>query len=312
MSSQRLTSRARQVVVVLAVLVMAMTVLPRPAASDHGSNGQLVFFGNWSFRITVAPQGGGSESHDGDGVALYSVYWKGVKVFRTAHLLGILVTYPSGPCGPYYDELVHENMETHTHGGTSYPDFEKKALSSSVYQIQSHFHFLGYHYTQRWRFTTYGYMYADLIVHPGGCVGDKIYQPRWRLDVDVYSSSYDQLQYYWKDGNLWLTAGTERSIGSGLAGGNDNIRVKDTINGKTVYGRALVPYLYNDAEFIVLRYRWGETETSHSLSFPSKDPIEWDNNENVNSQNLVVWYRDDHYHTAGSTATLTVQFRASW
>jgi hypothetical protein len=277
---------------IVIVVFLSAVLVPQPVSGEH-SGDTTVTWKDWKFTISFNPPCcGGTTSHH-DGVVLKQVDYRGIRAVYAAHLVAIPVFYDQ-TCGPYYDELRHEDLAGDTHDGVSIPAYEAKEIDPDNYRIRAHFHFFGYHYTQIWTFNNkYGWLQGELQIHPGGCDPSSLtrhYYPRWRMDLDVAGASGDKIEYYWSDGRIWITAEDERTVKSSLAGGNYNLRVTDTATSKRVYVSDLyVPYLSDRARFILLLYRSTEIEPNHDPYF---DPASWDNNEDINPADIVFWYED--------------------
>lgn len=134
-----------------------------------------------------------------DGINIWDVTYQGNLLIRDARFPAVLVKYIHRFCGPFYDEpfsiqtqLDLGNMAYETSSTPPNPSF----------QIIYNYYVGGYNYRQAWRFYQNGRWDAELLIGPGGCAVEHIYQPRLRVDLAVtndqdYMSVYTP-QGYWQ------------------------------------------------------------------------------------------------------------------
>jgi hypothetical protein len=284
---------------------------------------------------------------DGSGLELTDVYYKDKQVFNRAHLPVLNVRYDPGGCGGSnlsyrdwtnetqafeannrissgYAEPTTPPITVCNHPGTDEGSFAGVAAEKLADRLvlTSQMRAGWYRYTQKWSF------YADGTIAPRfsfsavdyPCVSKAhIHHAYWRFDFDINGSSNDVVENVGTSQPI----NTETSIfRSDTTNPNNRWRVRDK---STNRGYEIIDGsgdgIADDwavGDRWVLRYARSERDDGGATSGTYGDSIHINNylnGQNVNGQDLVVWYRGGHRHLTPSecvTVGLTLKPIGTW
>ena len=258
-------------------------VFKRPAAQGANfNNGCYAKFGwNVCWQMTAH-----------DGIDFYDAAFNEQLVFSSAKISQVEVFYPSWP-GGYRDEIGYA-ASVPPYFGTHVTEFENGFEVSQVYT-----EFLRwpnciccYRYEQTIRFEADGTFEPIFISHGPGCDDLSNYRPFWRIDLDIGEKQNDQV---WKwEGDHWVLAEEEFSVPL-FEGQSPEGNLVHFSSGDAAYEWMPVPTDprgEDDGRLFVLRANEGEGDGPVPTG-PADTywpPGQWLDGEELNNQDLVVWY----------------------
>jgi Cu2+-containing amine oxidase len=255
----------------------------------------------WRFNYSLA------DSPDQEGVTISQVYFRGRKVFWKASLPSLRVQY-NGGCGPYKDPLHYNNAQT-----TSLCPSQRVCLYSYIsngyrgLQVQSYHRIGAYRLTHRWVFWEDGAIYPRLYSAGLQCNDDHRHHAYWRFDFDIGDAPNDLVLEYntytpnqgW--GNGWHTKTNEIS----RLKNSSSQRSWAVLDKQSGRGYHILPGPYDgnaDAfstrDVWIVHYQSAEDKHGQQGNASSDDLQPYLNGENIDGQDVVVWYVGHLAHEA--------------
>jgi hypothetical protein len=250
----------------------------------------------WSFDYQV--------SGDFDGLSLTKVKYQGVYILNKASLPVMRVYYDNDVCGPYADRLGGRLTPVSWANNDTLVLREFSQSGRQWLEIGIQDTIGNYVIYQSWYLSADGILDGHIFSKGLQCNTDHIHYPYWRMDFDLAGEQNDQLRKL-VNAN-WQTVSTE-SNESVTAANNHRWQVRDTLTGDSVdiqYGAAgwnnisgtVNPYSsFENNRIFGRRYRSSEDE---GWTYGAQSEVPFDNNENIDAQDLVVWYKGYLPHDA--------------
>jgi Cu2+-containing amine oxidase len=248
-----------------------------------------------------------ADSPDEEGIVITSAHYKGHKVFYKASLPSLRVQY-SGPCGPYKDPLNYNNSQPTQRCPNSRVCMYNYHTSGLAMLVVESYHLIGaYRLTHRWIFQQNGVVQARLYSAGLQCNYDHRHHAYWRLDFDIDSSARNLgLEYNnyqgdvgWGPGWLPLTNEVTRTKNP------SSRRVWAVLNLDSRRGYQIVPGIndgaadaFSTSDFWLLRYYSLEDKYGRQGNAAADGLGAYLGTEDVNGQDLVVWYCGHLAHRA--------------
>ncbi len=228
-----------------------------------------------------------------DGLEFTNASFEGKPIFRSAKVGQVEVWYPSWPGGyrdeighsgsvpPYFDTIVDE-----IDGG-----FAVRQIFTEVLRWPNCI--CCYRYEQSMAFFADGAFEARTISFGPGCDDLSIYQPFWRIDLDLNGPEDDQA-WVWQE-SRWVEAVEELEFvfQPGLDSAPDGVKLVTFDEGVSYSWRYLSedPLGEDEARFFLLQFREQEGDnpiiTGPANSF--QPPRQWLGRERASRDNLVLW-----------------------
>jgi Copper amine oxidase, enzyme domain len=261
----------------------------------------------WRFNWRLA------DSPDGEGTVITDAYFRGFKLFHKASLPLIRVQYDGNVCGPYKDPLNYNNSRTTSRCPSnrvcihSYVSGGLRGLNVDSYHTGNPG--LGnYRLTHRWVFWETGHVYAFLYSAGLQCNANHRHHAYWRFDFDIEQSINNlALEYntYAPDvgwGRGWEPITRESSrLKYPPSSRSWAVLNKSSNRGCHIYPGPNdgVADIFSTRDVWLIRYHPDE-DTSGRLGSPYNDGLNnyLNNNEDMDGQDIVVWYCGHLYHIA--------------
>jgi Cu2+-containing amine oxidase len=251
-----------------------------------------------------------ADSPDEEGLVISQARYRGHQVFYKASLPSLRVQYYGGGWGPYKDPLNYNNAKPTSWCPTSqttrvctYSYVDSNGFRALV--VQSYHEIGSYRITHRWIFWEDGKVYPRLysagLQHPY----NHSHHTYWRFDFDIDNSSSDLVLEYnagspnigWGAG--WTPLTSEQSRIKNPAT-NRTWAVLDTSSNRGYHIRPGpndgVANAFSNRDLWVLRYRGSEDLHGNQGSAYSDALAPYVNGEDVNGQDVVVWYVGHLFH----------------
>jgi len=251
---------------------------------------------NWSFDYQVNGRA--------DGISLTKVKYKGVEILGKASMPVMRVFYDNDACGPYADRI----------GGDLTPvswannelvvlrEFSQSGRQWLEVGIQDT---IGdYVIYQSWYLSADGILDGHIFSKGLQCNVNHIHYPYWRMDFDLAGKENDQIRKF--VGSDWQTVATE-SNDSVTSANSHRWQVRDTITGDSVnieFGSAgwssidgtVVP----EDSFVnnLILSRLFKSNENNGWPYGAHSEVPNDDGENINGQDLIVWYKGYMPHSA--------------
>jgi mono/diheme cytochrome c family protein len=229
-----------------------------------------------------------------DGVNFYDASYDGQSIFSSAKIGQVEVWYPSWP-GGYRDEIGHS---------ASVPPYFDTVVEDlgdgfQVSQLFTEFTrwpncICCYRYEQIMVFKEDGSFEANFISHGPGCDDLSVYQPMWRIDLDLGDPEGDEA-YVWQT-REWVEAEIEQEfeLWPDVSPEGHKLATFDESAGLHYRWR----YVPNDPlgldEAKMFLVRWNEEEGDGPiLTGPAntfEPPRQWLDDEPLSGENITVWY----------------------
>ncbi|HDR6956405.1 MULTISPECIES: hypothetical protein [Bacillus cereus group] len=255
----------------------------------------------WRLNWTLA------DSPDAEGIVISNAYYLGKKVFYKASLPSLRVQY-DGNCGPYKDPLNSNNATP-----TSRCPKSKVCVYSYVSNglrglgIESYHRIGAYRLTHRWVFWENGHISPRLYSAGLQCNHNHRHHVYWRFDFDVDGPSNNLvLEYNTYTENLgwgrgWHTKSKEISRIKNPAS-RRSWAVMNKLSGR---GYHIIPGpndgyadTFSNRDIWITRYHSNEDKHGNQGNAYSDDLQPYLNGEDINGQDVVVWYCGHLAHEA--------------
>jgi hypothetical protein len=251
---------------------------------------------NWSFDYQVNGRL--------DGISLTKVKYKGVEILGKASLPVMRVFYDDDACGPYADRLGGDltPISWANNNLVVLREFTQSGRQWLEVGIQDTIG--NYVIYQSWYLSSDGILDGHIFSKGLQCNIDHIHYPYWRMDFDLAGRENDQIRKF--VGGDWQTISTE-SNESVTTANNHRWQVRDTVTGDSVniefsaagwnnINGTVVPE-DNFANNLLLGRRYQSNE-NRGWTHGAHAEVPYNNGENIDGQDLVVWYKGYLPHTA--------------
>jgi hypothetical protein len=247
----------------------------------------LVNQNNWSFNYSVDAS---------DGVVLTIGTYKGVQVFNRMSLPYVAIQYDDGSQG--LDDLFSGLLSS---GPTLIP-LPSGFRIEAVYSDASWPGCGSYKYIQRWDFFSDGRFVPWVAIRGPGFESDHSYYSHWRMDLGIVDNGSDWI-YEWRPAGggtySYQVVPTETTSYNGIQdpSGFQWKHYDGSWGGpKSVF---IAPFPSNSLDLTPL-ISHSPSEFDYAGPYPPQ-PSYWDNNEDLQSKNIVDWYdaRDRWVEGAG-------------
>lgn len=255
----------------------------------------------WRFSWRLA------DSPDEEGIVVSDVHFRGKKLFYKASLPSLRVQY-DGNCGPYKDPLNYNNSKNTTRCPStrvclhSYVSGGFRALAVESY------HTIGsYRLTNRWVFWEDGVIYPRLYSAGLQCNYNHRHHAYWRLDFDIDSSANNiALEYNTYTSDVGWGRGWQPCVREGSTVKNASSRRSWAVMTKSANRGCHIYSGDNDGasdsfstrDIWLLRYRGEENKSGRQGNAYNDMLNDYLNNEDIDGQDVVVWYCAHLYHIA--------------
>ncbi len=290
-----------QILSKLTVCLVAFTLSNSPqAASFDGVHHQD--WQEWSFDYQV--------SGDFDGLSLTNVKYKGVDILNKASLPVMRVFYDNDVCGPYADRMGGNltPISWANNNVLALREFTQSGRQWLELGIQDT---IGdYVIYQAWYLSADGVLDGHIFSKGLQCNVDHVHYPYWRMDFDLAGDENDQIRRF-VNGN-WQTISTE-SNESVTTADNHRWQIRDTVTGDSVdieFGSAGWDNIdgtvspvdsFDNNRIFGRRYKSSEDE---GWRYGAQSEVPHDNNENISSQDILLWYKGYLPHDASEGQNL--------
>ena len=283
----------------------------------------------WEF-CWVTP--GASSGADGSGIEIKNVKYKGKEVMKWGHTPMLNVDYDAGGCGCYRDwadaevrfeadgvvnacyaessstttlcDITGGQGDVGSFTGVAFEDFGDSI--SLTTQMSAGW----YRYHQSWTFHDDGRIKPDFgfaTVNSTCTSAGHRHHVYWRFDFDIDGAANDYVVES-SDAAADMTFTTEDSRDWGTSGNPNNVHWS-VYDNQSALGYQLLPSeddakleadSFSKNDFMVSRYN--ATELGDNSVGCAINPGDIVDGENVDGQDVVVYYRGGHYHPPGNTA----------
>ena len=231
-----------------------------------------------------------------DGLEFYDAKFNGQTIFSSAKVGQVEVWYPSWP-GGYRDEIGHSASVPPYFDTTVTETDEGEGFKVS--QLFTEFTrwpncICCYRYDQTMAFYEDGTFEARFVSHGPGCDDLSIYQPMWRIDLDLDGRLGDEVWVWETDQWVEMTEEGEYEL---IADGNISPFGEKfaTFDDELHYRWSFFaddPLGLDEAKGFFLQYKDGEGDnpilTGAANTF--EPPRQWLDGEAVSGRNIVIWY----------------------
>ncbi len=284
-----------------------------------------------------------SSGIDGSGLELYKVFYKGKQVFRRAHLPVMNVIYDPGGCGgrdrsyrdwqnqlrafeannilqPGYAEPTRPPKTVCDHPGTDAGRFSGVAVEKKADQLilTTQMRAGWYRYTQKWIFLQDGTILPRIgfsAVNNRCITNPHTHNAYWRFDFDINGRAVDAIDEF--NNVSWTNISTEANR---YKAKTRKWRVIDRV---TKRGYELIPGsgdgtadAFAVADVWALHYNRNEIDDGGAFTGSDQAQInKYINDQSLNRQDVVLWYRAGHRHDNGINCTFvgpTLKPLGSW
>ena len=287
-----------------------------------------------------------SSGVDGSGLELHHVFYKGRQVFNRAHIPVLNVKYDPGGCGgstlsyrdwqfelapfqannvlqPGYAEPTNPPRTVCNQPGTDVGTFSGVAVEKGANQLilTTQMSAGWYRYTQKWIFTRNGTIQPrfgfSAVTHP--CTSKPhMHHAFWRFDFDIDGSTNDAI-----DESNSNTGWTALDLEANRLNNPQASRKWRVVDRTTNRGYEVIPGSQDGvadtfavADVWALQYHDDEIDDGGAVSGSNQAQMNnYINDESVNSQDVVFWYRAGFRHAGGigcEFAGPTLRLFGSW
>ncbi len=275
------------------LITFALSTSPQAASFDgvHHQDWQ-----EWSFDYQV--------SGDFDGLSLTNVKYKGVDILNKASLPVMRVFYDNDVCGPYADRMGGNltPISWANNNVLALREFTQSGRQWLELGIQDTIG--NYVIYQSWYLSADGVLDGHIFSKGLQCNVDHVHYPYWRMDFDLAGGQNDQIRRF-VNGN-WQTISTESNENVTTAD-NHRWQIRNTVTGDSVdieFGAAGWDNIdgtvspvnsFDNNSIFGRRYKSSEDE---GWRYGAQSEVPHDNNENISSQDILLWYKGYLPHDA--------------
>ena len=249
----------------------------------------------WTFDYDV--------SGDFDGVSLSDVTFNGTQILQKASFPVMRVFYDNDACGPYTDRLGGTLLPVEWADNVTIVDREIMVNGERWREIGIQDKIGAYIMYQVWYISENGVIDGHIFAKGLQCNVTHLHYPYWRMDFDIAGSDNDQVRRFTNSG--WQTMTTEFTTGADTATGHQ-WEVRDTVTGDkvdvefgtsiwNVPGQVVPETAYSNNNVHVRRFKDSEDT---GWTYGARSDVPYDDNQNIDSQDIVLWYDGDMRHTA--------------
>lgn len=261
---------------------------------------------NWEFDWRLA------DSPDEEGIVIRSARYRGRQLFYKASLPSLRVQY-DGPCGPYKDPLNYNNAKPTQRCPNSRVCVYTYVSNGITGLAVESYHTIGsYRITHRWVFWEHGWVSCRLYSAGLQCNYDHRHHAYWRFDFDIEGASNDIVfEYNTYTGNVGWGPGWHVKSPENSRTKNPSSQRKWAVmeKGGSQPGYFILPGpndgladAFSDRDVWFLRYSGSEDRNGRQGSASSNGLSAYVNGENLDGQDVVVWYcahLSHHAHDGG-------------
>lgn len=303
--------------IAIALGAFCLFLMPQSVSAQSGS----INWSGWTFDYEI-----GVEL---DGVAIKNVQFQGNKIMERGSFPAMPVYYQNNQCGPYLDRLDGDLSAVSWANNDRVVSREFTVNGEQWYELGIR-QFIGqYDIYQVWYFNGNGIVDAHLFSRGLQCQVFHEHYPHWRFDFDIGDSANDQILRQTSSGLQPYT--NEFNVAATQAQDHGWV-VRDTVSGNkveinldsgtwNVAGTVIPETTYANNRVAGRLHRNGEEDwgsVGHG-SLPAnwnggQNAINYGNNENINGQDVVLWYSGYLPHTAseGSALWHSTGVRIKW
>lgn len=277
-------------------ILISLALYGNQAAVAQAQSGNINWNG-WNFDYEIGVLN--------DGLAIENVTFQGKQIMGRGNFPSMPVYYENNSCGPYLDRLDNDLEPVPWANNATLVSREFTINGEQWYELGIR-EFIGqYDIYQVWYFNGNGIIDAHLFSRGIQCNVYHEHWPHWRFDFDIAGSGNDQIlrqtpsgmQAYPNEFNVAATAAV-----------NHGWVVQDTITGDSVTlsfddgqwnvaGTVVPEDVYGKNRVIGRQYDSDEQgwHTTGHASLPPDwndgvDRVGYGNNENINDEDVVLWY----------------------
>lgn len=292
-------------VALMGLLTLLMTVLgsalpPAAFAQTTGTAGHVDWNG-WSLDYQV--------SGLYDGLSLTNVYYQNNKILRKASFPVMRVFYDNNVCGPYADRLggILTTVSWANNALVVKRQFNLDGRTWLELGIQDTIG--NYVIYQVWYISSDGIIDVHIFSKGLQCNVNHIHYPYWRMDFDLAGETGDQLRRLtnngWQADALEFNANATEALDHGwqvrdVATGLQ-VDVLPGFTGFSIPGNNDAVTGYNN--HMVFGRRYYATEDK-GWTYGAQSEVPFRNSENIDSQDVVLWYKGYLYHAAADGSQL--------
>lgn len=287
-----LSSRCVQVFLALAVLMAQWAAMPKAATAQLG--GGLSWL-DWTLDYAV--------SGNFDGLSLTTVRYKNHDVIGKISFPVMRVFYENNICGPYADRLGGSLQTVPWANNATIAQREFTVNNRRWYELGVRDLIGNYDIYQVYYFSEDGILDAHIFSKGLQCNYFHVHYPNWRIDLDLDGGPNDQIQGF-RNGAYQVYAG---EFNSGVtAVDNHQWRVRDTVTGLSVdvlpgFTDFTIPDMPNkalpDFNQNTIFGRLYKSNEDESWGYGANSQVPFNEGENINGQDLVMWYEGNMPHS---------------
>lgn len=273
----------------------------------------------------------------GSGLELTNVYYKGKKVLHQAGVPVLNVLYDPGGCGnsertyrdwqnevqPFEFSSPADPVTVCNHPGTDRGTFQPVAVQklSNKLVLTTQMRAGWYRYIMKWSFYPNGNIeprFGFTAVTNYCTTKPHTHHAYWRWDFDINGSSDDRIDVY--NNGTWSTLNVEANAIRNNTGKKWRVMDHATNRGFEVVPQQIdgIADSFAVADVWALRYKNTEIDDGGPRSPSPRDAAKMNafiNNESINRQDVVFWYRAGNRHAGGIGCTFagpTLKAVGSW
>ena len=285
--------------ITLAVAIVLLFVVA-DAHTAHAQSG-TVDWGGWTLDYEVSGRY--------EGMELSSVTYQGVPILEKASMPVMTVFYDNNACGPYADRLGGSGLTVDWVGSSSVVNRTFTMNGQNWREIGFQDKIGAYILYHVWYLSDSGQLDAHVFAKGLQCNVDHLHYPMWRLDFDLAGAGGDAIRR--NTGSSWQ-AYTSEFDANATEASNHRWQVLDSSTGTSVdiafddnswnVPGTVVPEInYNSNRVYGRRYQSSE---AGAWTGGAVTETPFNNNENIASQDVVMWYRGYLPHTSAEGGAL--------
>jgi len=292
MVTQRRTSSFAKLFLALAVLMAQWASAPQ---ATHAQIGGGLSWLDWTLDYAV--------SGNFDGLSLTTVRYKNRDVIGKISFPVMRVFYENNICGPYADRLGGNLLTVPWANNATLAQREFTVNNRRWYELGIRDLIGNYDIYQVYYLSEDGILDAHIFSKGLQCNYFHVHYPNWRIDFDLDGSPSDQIQGF-RNG-AYQVYGNEFNSGV-TAADNHQWRVRDTATGLSVdvlpgFTDFTIPDMANkalpDFNQNTIFGRLYKSNEDESWGFGANSQVPFNEGENINGQDLVIWYEGNMPHS---------------